>query len=102
MENMEKLTLSFVPETVRSGVDSCLVKNGYSPVFTCRLSEHPDDYYLFLVIAKYEGTNEYQKGAYTSWLYNASVSGLYEGHYDLNLKEALEITAKKLHMLDVK
>ena len=66
-------------------------RNHYVADFICRAYNHPDDDYLYLVLAS--GS----KG-YVVWLANASGDrvGLYEGNYDLSFKRAMEIIAKKI------
>ena len=66
-------------------------RNHYIADFICRASNHPDDNYLYLVIASND--NEY-----VTWLANTSGNqvGLYEGHYGLSFKEAMQIIADKI------
>lgn len=62
--------------------------------FICKDSNHPDDDYLYLYIAKAKNDT------YIAGLANTSRSGsvgLYENHYGCTLKEALEILADKIH-----
>ena len=61
--------------------------------FICRYSNHPDDDYLYLYIAQ-------AKDGYITGLANTSrpgCVGLYESHYNISLKRALEILADKIH-----
>lgn len=66
-------------------------RNNYSADFICRASNHPDDNYLYLVLAS--NNNEY-----VAWIANTSGNqvGLYEGHYGLSFKQAMEILTKKI------
>jgi len=62
-------------------------------VFICKGSNHPDDDYLYLYIAQ-------AKDGYITGLANTSrpgYVGLYENHYNISLKRALEILADKIH-----
>ena len=62
-------------------------------VFICKDSNHPDDDYLYLYIAMV-------KDGYITGLANTSrpgYVGLYENHYNLSFKRALEILADKIH-----
>ena len=62
-------------------------------IMLCKCSNHPDDDYLYLYIA--QGNDGYITG-----LANTSRNGyigLYENHYNLSLKKALEILADKIH-----
>lgn len=67
---------------------------GASPEFICKSSNHPDDDYLYLYIAKaFDDT-------YITGLANTSRDGrvgLYENHYGCSFKRALEILADKIH-----
>ena len=62
-------------------------------VFICKLSNHPDDDYLYLYIAQSKA-DEYIAG-----LANTSRNGyvgLYENHYNCSFKQAMEITMDKI------
>ena len=64
-----------------------------TPVLICKDSNHPDDDYLYLYIAK-------AKDGYITGLANTSRGdsvGLYENHYNISFKRALEILADKIH-----
>ena len=92
-----KFTANFttIDHKIHSAIENAILYdiNAY-PVLICRLSNHPDDWYLYLYIAK-TATDEYITGlANTSR--NGSV-GLYENHYGLTFKRALEILADKIH-----
>lgn len=61
--------------------------------FICKLSNHPEDDYLYLYIAQ-------ASNGYISGLANTSRKGyvgLYENHYNCTLKQALEILVDKIH-----
>ena len=66
-------------------------RNHYIVDFICRASNHSDDNYLYLVLAN--SNNEYG-----TWIANTSGNqvGLYEGHYGLSFKQAMEILTKKI------
>ena len=66
-------------------------RNHYIVDFIFRASNHPDDNYLYLVLAS--NNNEY-----VTWIANTSGNqvGLYEGHYGLSFKQAMEILTKKI------
>lgn len=62
-------------------------------VFICKLSNHPEDDYLYLYIAQSKA-DEYIAG-----LANTSRNGyvgLYENHYNCSFKQAMEITMDKI------
>jgi hypothetical protein len=61
-------------------------------LFICKLSNHPEDDYLYLYIA--QACDGYITGlANTSRDYGV---GLYENHYNCTLKQAMEIMANKI------
>lgn len=67
-------------------------------------SEHPDDYYLYHVIAKKPNTNKvFHDGEwnYSCWTcYNASTNSLNYGHYNLSSeKEARKICNEMFHRI---
>ena len=65
-----------------------------TPILICKDSNHPDDDYLYLYIAKTKDDN------YITGLANTSRNGhvgLYENHYGCSFKRALEILADKIH-----
>lgn len=62
-------------------------------VLICRYSNHPDDDYLYLYVAR-------ANNGYITGLANTSRKGyvgLYENHYNCSFKRALEILADKIH-----
>lgn len=64
-----------------------------SPILICRYSNHPEDNYLYLYIAK---RNE----GYITGLANTSRRngvGLYENHYNCQFDVAMSILANKIH-----
>lgn len=65
-----------------------------TPILICKDSNHPDDDYLYLYIARAKD------GTYIVGLANTSRGnsvGLYENHYNISFKRALEILADKIH-----
>ena len=69
----------------------------YVPVLITRASEHPDDAYLYHVIAK---RNDGKYACWTSW--NESTQSLNFGHYDLESEdEALAILDEHYHRLTI-
>lgn len=65
-----------------------------TPVLVCKDSNHPDDDYLYLYIAKSKDDTYITGLANTSRINSV---GLYENHYNISLKRALEILADKIH-----
>ena len=69
-----------------------------TPIMICRLSNHPEDGYLFLYIA------QENDGSYIAGLANTSRNGyvgLYENHYNCSFKQAMEITMDKIRDLNM-
>ena len=86
------MILTNIDSTVYNTITEALATNiNAKPVIITHLSQHPDDWYLYLYIAE-------RNGKYIAGLANISgeTVGLYENHYDCTLKEAMEITASKL------
>lgn len=69
-----------VPEDVKERVRSYMAENlpAYDNIGVIRGSEHPDDYNLYMVVAKHENGNF---AAWTSW--KDSTESLNHGHYDI-------------------
>lgn len=65
-----------------------------SAVFICKYSNHPDDDYLYLYIAKAKDDTYIVGLANTS---RGNSVGLYENHYGCTFKRAMEILADKIH-----
>lgn len=80
-----------IPLNVREKIRKEVSNLGYSLNQIVRYSNHPNDNYLYLVMAK----GGYKSG-YVTWLYNDSVGGLCEGHYDMTFKNALTNLAKRV------
>lgn len=71
--------------------------SNYTPVCVMRASEHPDDAYLYHIIAK---RNDGKYACWTSW--NESTQSLNFGHYDLESEdEALAILDEHYHRLTI-
>lgn len=88
-----------IPTGIRESITE-EIKNSLNakPIMICCLSNHPEDDYLFLYIAK---AND---GSYIAGLANTSRSGqvsLYENHYGCSFKWAMEITTNKIRDLNM-
>ena len=71
----------------------CVRKNGYELMTIMKLSNHKDDYFLYLVIAcKPEAVNGYQ---YVSWIYNKR--GLDNGCYHRSFKNCMRKAIDRLN-----
>lgn len=84
-----------VPIGIKKRIQDELFRYQCSLVLVCRASNHEEDNYLYLVLAK----NKRASLGYTSyvvWYFNSSHGGLNSGSYDLTLKEAFKIMSAKL------
>jgi hypothetical protein len=68
----------------------------YELAFTTKLSCHPDDDYLYIVIAQTANSKD-PSSNYILWEYNADCNNLYWGHYNINFKEAMRIISEKIN-----
>lgn len=78
-----------VPDFVYAEIWEEAKKIGYTPVNVYKKSNHPDDYFTFIVIASKD--NEF---AY--FVYNSKLKGLYDSSYNLSFKEAIRKMADNL------
>lgn len=92
-----KFTTDFttINEDIRKVITEEIVKSlNATSILICRASNHPDDDYLYLYIAR-KGN-----GTYITGLANTSRGGrvgLYENHYDCTFKYAMQVMADKIH-----
>ena len=84
----KSIAMEYGPEIERA-VASEVEDLNHSLVLLSRASAHPDDSYLFALIAQHKDRKDF-----TVWQYNTS-GGLFWGHYNLSMKEAL------LHMAEI-
>lgn len=81
-----------VSDEIKSAITNELAASiNAEPVLITRLSNHPDDEYLYLYVAK-------QKNGYVTGVANTGRNGvgLYENHYGCTFKGAMEIFADKI------
>lgn len=80
------------PIYVQLAAKEILKNMGLDLVFICQQSNHPDDYYLFAVIA-------YRKrdDTYIVYRFNLSTMDFNNGIYDLNFARALERLRERIH-----
>lgn len=77
---------------------------GCTPVMVCRLTNHPDDWYLYVVVVQYMNPHPIYGKAYCVW--EANVSGPYDkaslfyGHYGVSFKTAMKIVEDKVRDLN--
>ena len=87
-----------VPQEVKENVKKYLEKNNLGELLdVMRHSDHPDDNYLYHVIARKPNVNKYFHNGdwnYSMWTcWNEDVQSLNYGHYDLESEE----DARELH-----
>lgn len=71
------------------------------PIMVCRLTNHPDDHYLYVVIAQYTKPHPIYGNAYCVWEANVgSKASLFYGHYGLSFKVALDVVSSKVRDLN--
>lgn len=65
-------------------------------------SAFSEDNYLYRVLAKYVGENEYKTNTYAVWTsFNTSSNSMNYGHYDMSYKKAYELFSKGVIEPDV-
>ena len=88
-----------IPADIREAITKELKESiDATPIMICRLSNHPDDDYMYLYIAQAPIAN------YIAGLANTSRNGyvgLYENHYNCSFKQAMEITTNKIRDLNM-
>jgi hypothetical protein len=70
-------------EEIREAVSEV---NGFQYMADRPLTNHPDDWYLRMVLARREQPRE----EYVTWVYNASIGGLHEGRYTRDQRQAMD------------
>lgn len=92
---MENINYNYdtVSPTILEKMKACCLENNHDLVFASHLSCHPDDDYLYVVLAKSRIPANPALN-YTLWEFN---DGLFWGHYGLDFKAALEMYAKKIN-----
>lgn len=83
-----------INEDIRASIDKEIASSlNASAIIICNGSNHPEDDYLYLYIAK-------ANNGYITGLANTSCKGhvgLYENHYNCTFKSALKILADKIY-----
>ena len=101
-----KRNLAPVSEEVKENVKKYLEENNLGElVDVMRASDHPEDHYLYHVIAKkfnekkYFHNGDWNYSIFTSW--NETTQCLNFGHYNLeSIERALEIHAEFFHRIE--
>lgn len=79
-------------------------ENNCTPVMVCRLTNHPDDWYLYVVVVQYINPHPIYGRAYCVWEANVSSpydkASLFYGHYGLSFKTAMKVMEDKVRDLN--
>lgn len=101
---MKKYSVDFtnIPEEYINKITDRIKEMGCTPILISRLTNHPDDERLFVVIAQYDKPHPFFDEQYVVW--EASTFGeaasLFYGHYHISFKTAIEIVAEKIRDLN--
>ena len=92
---------TITPE-VREMITKATEELNCKPILICRLTNHPEDEYLYAVIGQYIKPNPF--GEYCVWTANTSrddfAADLFYGHYGVSFKNALKIIDEKISDLN--
>lgn len=87
---------------VREKIRKAVAELDCALVMVCRLTNHPDDECLYVVIAQYDKAHPIYENGYCVW--EAAVRGkaasLFYGHYGVSFKTAMQIVADKVRDLN--
>lgn len=103
---MNKYTTDFTSITldVQDKITAAVEELDCTPILICRLTNHPEDDYLYVVIGQYVDPHPIYGGAYCVWTANtgrnSSTADLYYGNYGVNFKNALKIVDEKIRDLN--
>ena len=83
-------------------IDNAVKDNDCVTIMVCRLTNHPDDKRLYVVLAQYDKPHPIDGNAYCVWEANTygDKASLFYGHYGLSFKTAMEIIADKVRDLN--
>jgi hypothetical protein len=70
-------------EQIQKEIKEAVAELEYQYVADRPLTTHPDDWYLRVVLA-------HNNREHVTWIYNASLGGLHEGHYMMSIQAAHE------------
>ena len=91
-----------IPAEIYDKIRAATEELGCMPIMVCRASNHPEDDYLWVVLAQYVKPRSY--GQYCVWTANVSArrtqADLFYGHYDLSFTTALKVVADKTRDLN--
>ena len=101
---MSKYTTNFtdISTKVTDKITKATEELNCKPILICRLTNHPEDEYLYAVIGQYTNSNPF--GEYCVWTANTSRStdkaDLFYGHYGVSFKSAIQIVDEKIRDLN--
>ena len=84
-----------VPFEVREDLRFACAENNYRPIVTYRQTNHPEDMYLYRIIAKKIDEKD-ENTDYVVWMYNSERQALNHGVYGLDFPDALKVVADRL------
>ena len=103
---MKKYTENFtdISAEVTEKITKATAELNCKPVLICRASNHPEDDYLYVVIAQYIEPHTIYDNGYCVWTANVSrktdVADLYYGNYGVSFKSALRVADEKIRDLN--
>lgn len=74
-----------------------------TPILICRLTNHPEDEYLYAVLGQYINPHSIFGKSYCVWTANVSrpnTADLFYGNYGVSFKNALKIVDEKIRDLN--
>lgn len=91
-----------LPTEVTDSITKAVNEQGCTPILISRLTNHPDDDRLFVIIARYNNPHHSFDNSYVVWTANtfSEKASLFYGHYYISFKSALEIVADKVRNLN--
>lgn len=91
-----------LPAEVTDKITQAVNGQGCTPILICRLTNHPEDDKLFVIIARYNEPHHSFDNSYVVWTANTfgEQANLFYGHYYISFKSALDIVADKVRDLN--
>lgn len=91
-----------IPVEATEAITKAVEELDCKPILICRLTNHPEDAYLYAVIGQYTKLNPF--GEYCVWTANTrrggTVADLHYGSYGVSFKNALKIVDEKIRDLN--
>lgn len=93
-----------IPSDITRAIDMAVARLNCTPIMICRLTNHPEDDYLYAVIGQYNTPHQIYGKAYCVWTANVSRNAeradLHYGSYGVSFKNALKIIDEKIRDLN--